>query len=173
MSVTETMSTIRRHGTMGATCGQVRRAVTAEHPSSSAADWDTHSTVGAACVDCETVRVCPHEPVGADRIAAVSRAIEMMRKRLEDRHTLEDIARTALLSPFHFHRVFREVTATTPGRFLTALRLAEAKRLLVESDMRVTDICITVGYPASAPSRRSSLVWWECRRAGSELWPRA
>jgi AraC family transcriptional regulator len=69
-----------------------------------------------------------------------------MRERLEEPLTLSELARVAYLSPFHFNRVFRLVTGVPPGRFLAALRMSEAKRLLLESDMSVTDICISVGY---------------------------
>ena len=82
----------------------------------------------------------------ADRIAAVQRSVLKMRGNIGDEHSLPNLARSALLSPFHFHRVFRQLTAATPARFLAALRMAEAKRLLVYSSMSVTDICMQVGY---------------------------
>jgi len=69
-----------------------------------------------------------------------------MREQPARPHSLTELAQTALLSPFYFHRVFRRVTATTPSRFLTALRMAEAKRLLTETPLNVTEICAEVGY---------------------------
>jgi AraC family transcriptional regulator len=79
-------------------------------------------------------------------LEAVKRVIAMMRDRLAEPITLSQMARVAYLSPFHFNRVFRLVTGVPPGRFLAALRMSEAKRLLLESQMNVTDICISVGY---------------------------
>jgi AraC family transcriptional regulator len=79
-------------------------------------------------------------------LRAVSRVISAMRERLAEPLTLHELARIAYLSPFHFNRVFRLVTGIPPGRFLAALRMSEAKRLLLESHMSVTDICISVGY---------------------------
>jgi AraC family transcriptional regulator len=81
-----------------------------------------------------------------ERLAAVQRSVGRMRGSISDEHSLPNLARSALLSPFHFHRVFRQLTAATPARFLAALRMAEAKRLLVYSSMSVTDICMQVGY---------------------------
>ena len=81
-----------------------------------------------------------------DRIAAVGRSVRRMRGNISEEHSLPKLARSALLSPFHFHRVFRQLTAATPARFLAALRMAEAKRLLVYTSMSVTDICMQVGY---------------------------
>lgn len=77
---------------------------------------------------------------------AVSRVVRAMRDRLDEPWTLSRLAQVAYLSPFHFSRVFRLVTGTPPGRFLSALRMAEARRLVVSSRMNVTDICTTVGY---------------------------
>lgn len=88
---------------------------------------------------------------GADRtarvrVAAVSRAVRWMRQNLSEAQSLPKMAHAALLSPFHFHRVFLEYTAATPGRFLAALRMAEAKRQLAYTSRNVTDICMDVGY---------------------------
>jgi hypothetical protein len=57
-----------------------------------------------------------------------------------------DLARTGRFSPFHFHRLFREVTTLTPARFLATLRMAEARRLLLHSGLTVTEISNRVGY---------------------------
>jgi AraC-like DNA-binding protein len=50
------------------------------------------------------------------------------------------------MSRYHFLRVFKEVTRITPARFLAALRVERAKRLLLETLASVTTICFEVGY---------------------------
>lgn len=60
--------------------------------------------------------------------------------------SLADIAKRALLSRFHFSRVFRDATGVSPGRFLTAVRIYQAKRMLASTSMSVTDISFAVGY---------------------------
>ncbi|MFE0025253.1 helix-turn-helix domain-containing protein [Amycolatopsis sp. NPDC059021] len=77
---------------------------------------------------------------------AVARAIVTMQDNLGERLTIDDMARSAMFSKFHFSRVFNQVTGLSPGRFLSALRLAEAKRLLVSTTTSVTDISHQVGY---------------------------
>lgn len=77
---------------------------------------------------------------------AVRRAIGVMRQRMADPLALDVLAHAALLSPYHFNRVFRLVTGIPPGRFLTAVRMAEAKRLLLSTSERVTDVCFAVGF---------------------------
>jgi AraC-like DNA-binding protein len=86
----------------------------------------------------ESTRVSWHE--------AVERAVWVMRERIADPLTLDALARAAILSPYHFNRVFRLVTGIPPGRFLTALRMAEAKQLLLSTSQRVTDVCFAVGF---------------------------
>lgn len=77
---------------------------------------------------------------------AVECAIKAMHTHLQELLTLEDLASIACLSPFHFHRVFRCLVGVPPGAFLAALRLQEARRLLLSTSLSVTDICFEVGY---------------------------
>ena len=57
---------------------------------------------------------------------AVLRAIEEMQDRLGDQLTVDDLARAAMFSKFHFTRMFQRVTGVSPGRFLSALRLQQS-----------------------------------------------
>lgn len=77
---------------------------------------------------------------------AAMRAVETMRERLGEQLTIDDLAHAAIFSKFHFSRVFQRVTGLSPGRFLSALRLQEAKRLLRATPLSITDISIQVGY---------------------------
>lgn len=77
---------------------------------------------------------------------AVERAIAMMRANLGDRLTIDDLARAAMFSKFHFSRVFQRFTGVSPARFLSTLRIEEAKRLLLATSATVADIGHSVGY---------------------------
>lgn len=77
---------------------------------------------------------------------AVERVIEAMHRRLDEKFSLDNMADVAIMSPFHLNRVFRQLTGVPPCRFLTALRLEAAKRLLVTTSLSVTDISLEVGY---------------------------
>lgn len=59
---------------------------------------------------------------------------------------LPDMADIAHLSQFHFIRSFRDDVGLPPGAFQAALRLAEAKRLLRDTDASVTEVCFDLGY---------------------------
>jgi len=81
-----------------------------------------------------------------ERTMAVARAIIAMHENLGDHLTIDDLARSAMFSKFHFTRIFQRTTGLSPGRFLAALRLAEAKRLLVTTRFSVADIGHQEGY---------------------------
>ena len=59
---------------------------------------------------------------------------------------LEDIARQALISPFHFLRLFSSVLGVTPHQYLLRSRLRRAARQLADDDKAVTDIAYDVGF---------------------------
>jgi AraC-like DNA-binding protein len=69
-----------------------------------------------------------------------------MHQRLDEPLSLQDMADIATLSPYHFNRVFRQVTGIPPAQFLYTLRLEAAKRLLLTTQLSVTEICYEVGY---------------------------
>jgi AraC family transcriptional regulator len=74
------------------------------------------------------------------------RAIRFLYERYSEPLSLADIANSAILSRFHFCRTFRDATGVTPGRFLSAIRIYQAKRLLLNTRMNVTEIAFAVGY---------------------------
>jgi AraC family transcriptional regulator len=91
---------------------------------------------------------------------AVGRVIESMHRNLAEQLTLDEMARTAMFSKFHFTRLFQRVTGISPGRFLAAVRLHQAKQLLTSTSLSVTEITHRVGYSSvgTFSSRFSSSV---------------
>lgn len=57
---------------------------------------------------------------------AINRAIDHVVTHLDQPLKLDDVARAAPLSPFHFHRLFRAATGETLNQFITRLRLERA-----------------------------------------------
>lgn len=80
------------------------------------------------------------------RYQAIEQVILVMRERLEEGLSLDEMAEIAQLSPFHFNRVFRCITGISPSKFLSALRLDTAKKLLLTTNLSVTEVCFEVGY---------------------------
>jgi AraC-like DNA-binding protein len=100
------------------------------------------------------VRLCD-----ATTFARLCRARDYLGTCFQDRVTLENAARHACLSPFHFSRVFTQAFGETPHEFVTRLRIDAAKKLLLAENDSVTDICFDVGYESlgSFSSRFRSL----------------
>jgi AraC family transcriptional regulator len=69
---------------------------------------------------------------------------------------LEDVSRAALLSPFHFHRVFRALVGTTLADFVRRLRIEKALGLMVHSrKSSLTTIALVCGFASSSDFSRS------------------
>ncbi len=81
------------------------------------------------------------------------RVIDLMEGRLGEDFKLEPLAHEAGMSAFHFSRLFKRTTGFAPSQFFIRLRMAEARRLLRETDKRIIDVGLEVGY--SSPSRFS------------------
>lgn len=91
---------------------------------------------------------------------AVGRVIEAIQKDLGEQHSVDEMARTAMFSKFHFSRIFQRITGISPGRFLMVMRLHRAKQLLLSTSLSVTEITHEVGYTSigTFSSRFSSSV---------------
>ncbi len=68
-----------------------------------------------------------------------------------DRHyveslDLEDLARTAGISKFHFHRLFTATYGRTPAAYLSERRIERAQDLLRATNLTVTEVCHAVGF---------------------------
>ncbi len=79
---------------------------------------------------------------------AVEHVIKVMREHLSEPLSLGDLADAACLSPYYFNRIFHRSIGLPPCEFLAALRLDAAKKLLLTTDLSVTDVCFAVGYNA-------------------------
>ena len=64
-----------------------------------------------------------------DRIAE---AIDYIRQNFKEQPGLDEIARQASRSPFHFQRLFSDWAGTTPKKFLQYISIEHAKKLLKE-----------------------------------------
>jgi AraC family transcriptional regulator len=78
------------------------------------------------------------------------RAIEFIHDNYERELSLEEIASSAYLSEYHFARLFKQITGTTPGAYLANIRLERARDLLVTTQLPIGEIASRVGYQSQS-----------------------
>jgi AraC family transcriptional regulator len=77
---------------------------------------------------------------------AVQRAVDRVVSDLDGALDLQALSRSAALSPFHFHRVFRGMVGETPLELHRRLRLERAAWQLLNDDIPVTSVAFAAGY---------------------------
>ena len=114
-----------------------------------------HRLIDAVCAGADrlSLEVAVAEAVSAlavisdahpDHSRPVRRAMEYIRERLGDSITLDDLADHADLDKFHLCRAFRAQIGMPPHTYLTHLRIARAKELLLRG-VRASDVAPLVG----------------------------
>ena len=91
-----------------------------------------------------------HRPVQVSRgglgAARLRRIRELVRAKMEDELSLDEMAESVGLSTAHFARMFRKSTGQTPHQFVLRQRLERAKALLRAPDARVLDVAVACGF---------------------------
>jgi AraC-like DNA-binding protein len=80
-----------------------------------------------------------------DELRRLRRARDRMDREYAQPLDVPALARTALMSPAHFARRFRETYSETPYAYLLTRRIERAKALLRRGDLSVTEVCFEVG----------------------------
>ena len=81
-----------------------------------------------------------------DELRLLRRARDRMDREYAQPLDVPALARTALMSPAHFSRRFREAYSETPYSYLMTRRIERAKALLRRGDLSATDVCFAVGW---------------------------
>ena len=76
----------------------------------------------------------------------IRRSVELMHTQLDQELSLKELAAASYLSPFHFARLFKKLTGSSPHNYLAGIRATRAQLLLAETDLSVTQIGARVGY---------------------------
>ena len=83
-------------------------------------------------------------PVGL--LAHLRRARDHMDRQYQAELDLDQVARVAGVSKYHFARSFEATYGETPMRYLTRRRIERAQDLLRAANLTVTEICMLVGF---------------------------
>ncbi len=75
---------------------------------------------------------------------------QFLESNLDQNLHMAEVAQQAGLSEFHFSRLFKKTTGLSPSRYLLRMRVAQARRLLLESSKTVLEIGLDVGYASAS-----------------------
>jgi len=76
----------------------------------------------------------------------ISDARKFIERAFSQPLTLKEIAQHFFLSPYHFSRMFKEMSGLPPIAYLNKVRMEKAKRLLLDTDEPVKAIAAKVGF---------------------------
>ena len=76
----------------------------------------------------------------------IAKAIHLLRSAFRTPLSVSELSERACMSPSSFHEHFKSVTGTTPLQYQKDLRLIEARTLLVERGLSVSETAYSVGY---------------------------
>lgn len=98
--------------------------------------------------------------VNDDLLLHLRRARDHMDRHYTASIDLDELARVAGISKYHFARCFEATYGETPIRYLTRRRIERAQDLLRGANLTVTEICTAVGFASlgSFSARFSALV---------------
>lgn len=95
----------------------------------------------------ETLRHAPRAKASTcARDPRVRAAIAQMHASYADALTVDDLAKTAKMSRFHFSRLFRDEVGDAPYQFLLRVRIARAVELLRGGHHSVTEAALACGF---------------------------
>lgn len=80
----------------------------------------------------------------------VSAAIALIKENYLNSLTLTEISKCACVSKFHFLRIFKEFTGTTPNEYIINLKMSHAKKILVSTDKTLEEISEILGYTSAS-----------------------
>jgi AraC-like DNA-binding protein len=110
-------------------------------------DLDEVALRVAAAIAAQADRPAPAPLVDRARHRGpVDAAIDAIDRDCVRSWSLPSLAAVAGLSPFHFLRVFRTITGTTPHQYLVGARIRRASQLLLDTGRPVTDVAYDVGF---------------------------
>ncbi|MBL8951377.1 MAG: AraC family transcriptional regulator [Myxococcaceae bacterium] len=89
-----------------------------------------------------------------DYVNRVNRAIDHITRHLAEPLKLDEVAKIAAFSPFHFHRIFRAVVGETLLDFVKRTRLERALYLMSHDKRSLTEVALEVGFSSSSDFSR-------------------
>ncbi|MDP9174614.1 MAG: AraC family transcriptional regulator [Planctomycetota bacterium] len=95
---------------------------------------------------CDWKTIRSTDVVADESVARLIPALQYMQEEFYKGPTLNQIAKTVHLSPFHFHRRFADLLGITPKHFLLECQIFQAKKFLAEGEKDLVEIAKMCGF---------------------------
>lgn len=89
-------------------------------------------------------------PGAPAKISRMRRATEYIKSNFGKKLTLRQLARISAMSDFHFVREFKRHNGSTPMAYVTAVRIENAKQLIVIGHLSIGLIAMQCGFTSQA-----------------------
>ena len=94
--------------------------------------------------------------MSSEYTARINRVIDHIEVHLGQALGLEELARVASFSPFHFHRIFTAMVGETLHHYIQRLRLEKAATMLLTNPTRaITEVALDCGFSGSSTFARA------------------
>lgn len=84
--------------------------------------------------------------MGKQNSKSIEKVIDYIENNLSEPLPLDAIAKNAGYSKYHLNRMFKDYVGCSLYQYIQRRRLTEAARLLIDTDMSITDISLIAGY---------------------------
>jgi AraC-like DNA-binding protein len=81
-----------------------------------------------------------------ESIDYVQQAIRFMETHFKDNISIKDVSDYVGLDRTYLFRIFKEKTSISPKEYLINIRIEEAKKLLIKTNMSINNIIFAIGY---------------------------
>ena len=80
------------------------------------------------------------------RVESIKTALSFIKENYHSKIYISDLAGQVNLSEQYFCRLFKKVIGHSPIEYINEYRIKQAKRLLEETDLQVTEVCLECGF---------------------------
>jgi AraC family transcriptional regulator len=90
-----------------------------------------------------------------DYVKRVLKVLIYIEDHIEEDLSMDELAKVACHSPFHFHRIFQAIVGETVHKYVRRLRLERAAGRLLHTEQPVTDIALDAAYETPSAFTRA------------------
>lgn len=87
-------------------------------------------------------QLCEH----GSSFSKISKVVEVLHKQLDEKISLEEMAKMADMSVNNFLKIFKDALNDTPIQYIKKIRLNKARQLILHKNLKAVDAAYQVGY---------------------------